>query len=57
MDLFKKKNDDTDKSDLEKKIPDKSGLVKNLDCNIKITEIANKIPNVSSLKKQKNYWN
>ena len=55
MDLFKKKNDDTDKSDLEKKIPDKSGLVKNLDCNIKITEIANKIPNVSSLKKQKNY--
>ena len=41
----------------KKKIPDKSGLVKNLDCNTKITEIENKIPNVSSLKKQKNYSN
>ena len=30
---------DTDKSELENKIPDTSGLVKNTDCNTKITEI------------------
>ena len=32
-----KPNCDTDKSDLEKKIPDTSGLVKKLDYNAKIT--------------------
>ena len=40
---------DTDKSKLEKKIPDTSELVKKLDYNAKITEIENKIPNISGL--------
>ena len=40
---------DTDKSDLEKKIPHTSGLVKKLDYNAKITEIENKIPSISGL--------
>ena len=41
-----KTNYDTDKSDLERKIPDTSGLVKKLDYNAKITEIENKIPSI-----------
>ena len=40
---------DTDKSELEKKIPDTSGLVKNTDYNAKITEIENKIPSIGGL--------
>ena len=40
---------DTDKSELENKIPDTSGLVKKTDYNTKITEIEGKIPDVSSL--------
>ena len=40
---------DTDKSDLENKIPDTSGLLKKLDYNAKITEIQNKIPSISGL--------
>ena len=40
---------DTDKRELEKKIPDASGLDKKTDYNIKITEIECKIPYVSSL--------
>ena len=40
---------DTDKSELENKIPDTSGLVKKTDYNTKITEIAGKIPGISSL--------
>ena len=40
---------DTDKSDLENKIPDTSGLLKKLDYNAKITEIQNKIPGISGL--------
>ena len=58
---------DTDKSELEKKIPDTSGLVKKTDYNAKITEIknkipsvnclaSNKIPDVSSLVKKKRLW-
>ena len=39
----------TDKTELEKKIPDTSGLDKNTDYNIKITEIEGKIPDVSNL--------
>ena len=39
---------DTDKSDLEKKIPDTSGL-KKLDYSAKITKIENKIPSISGL--------
>ena len=39
----------TDKSDLEKKIPDTSRLVTKLDYNAKVPEIENKIPNVSGL--------
>ena len=38
-----------DKSELENKIPDTSGLVKNTDYNIKIAEIEGKIPDVSNL--------
>ena len=37
---------DTDKIDLEKKIPDTSGLVKKTDYNSKITKIEGKIPSI-----------
>ena len=40
---------DTDKSELENKIPDTSGLVKKTDYNTKITEIEVKIPDISNL--------
>ena len=40
---------DTDKLELENKIPDTSGLVKKTEYNTKITEIEGKIPDVSSL--------
>ena len=40
---------DADKSDLEKKITDASGLVKETDYNNKTIEIKNKIPNISGL--------
>ena len=40
---------DTDKSEIENKIPDTSGLVKKTDYNTKITEIENKIPDISNL--------
>ena len=40
---------DTDKSELENKIPDTSGLVKKTDYNTKITEIEGKILDISSL--------
>ena len=39
---------DTDKSELENKIPDASGLVKKTDYNTKITDLENKIPDVSN---------
>ena len=39
----------TDKSELESKIPDTSGLVKKTDYNAKITEIESKIPEISNL--------
>ena len=38
---------DTDKSEIENKIPDTSGIVKKTDCNTKITEIESKIPSIS----------
>ena len=38
----------TDKAELEKKIPNASDLVKKTDYNAKITEIENKIPDVSN---------
>ena len=40
---------DTDKSGLEKKIPDTSDLAKKTDLNAKITEIENKITNITGL--------
>ena len=40
---------DTDKSELENKIPDASGLVKKINCNTKITKIEGKIPDISNL--------
>ena len=40
---------DTDKSELENKIPDTSGLVKKTDYNTKIIEIEGKIPDISNL--------
>ena len=40
---------DTDKSELENKIPDTRGLVKKTDYNTKITEIESKMQDVSSL--------
>ena len=39
----------TDKTELENKIPDTSGLVKKTDYNAKITEIEGKIPSISGL--------
>ena len=39
----------TDKTELENKIPDTSGLVKKTDYNTKITEIEGKIPGISNL--------
>ena len=39
----------TDKTELENKIPDTSGLVKKTDYNTKITEIEDKIPDISNL--------
>ena len=42
---------DTDKSELENKIPDTSGLVKKTDCDSKI-EMEGKIPDVSNLAKK-----
>ena len=44
-----KTKSDTDKSELENKIPDASGLVKKTDYNTKITDLENKIPDVSNL--------
>ena len=46
--VLKTKNN-TDKSELENKIPDTSGLVKKTYYNAKITGIEGKIPDVSSL--------
>ena len=40
---------DTDKSELENKMPDTSGLVKKTDYNTKITDIDGKIPDISNL--------
>ena len=40
---------DTDKSELENKIPATSGLVKKTDCNTKIAETERKIPDVTNL--------
>ena len=40
---------DTDKTELENKIPDTIDLVKMTDYNTKITEIKGKVPGVSSL--------
>ena len=49
-DFFVKTKCDTDKSELEKKIPDTSELVKKLDFNAaKVTEIKNKMPSISGL--------
>ena len=39
----------TDKTELENKIPDTSGLVKKTIYNTKITELENKIPDISNL--------
>ena len=39
----------TDKTELENKIPDTSNLVKKTDYNTKVTEIENKIPDISNL--------
>ena len=39
----------TDKPDLEKEIGDTSGIVKKLDHNVKITEIANRTPIIFGL--------
>ena len=42
-----KTNCDTDKKELENKIPDTSGLPKKTDCNAKITEIQGEIPSIA----------
>ena len=48
-DFLLKKKDNTDKKELENKIPDTSGLVKKTNYNTKITELENKIPDISNL--------
>ena len=40
---------DTDKSEIQNKIPDTSDLVKKVNYNTKITQTEGKIPNISSL--------
>ena len=45
---------DTDKSELENKIPDTSGLVKKTDYDAKISDIEGKIPDISGLATNKN---
>ena len=47
--FFLKTKYDTDKSELENKIPNTGGLVKKTDYNSKITEIESKIPGVNNL--------
>ena len=42
----------TEKTELENKIPDTSGLVTKTNYNTKITELANKIPDISNLAKK-----
>ena len=44
-----KTKDNTNKTELENKIPDTSGLVKKTNYNTKITELENKIPDISNL--------
>ena len=39
----------TDKTELENKVPDTSGLVKKINYNTKITELENKISDMSNL--------
>ena len=48
-DIVLKTKYNTDKTELENKIPDTSGLVKKTDYNAKITEIEGKIPSISGL--------
>ena len=40
---------DTDKSEIESKVPDTSGIVRKTDHNAKITEIEGQIPNIIGL--------
>ena len=51
-DFVLKTNYQKDKTELESKIPDISGLVKKIDCNSKVTKIEGKIPDVSNLATQ-----
>ena len=51
-DFLLKAKYNTDKTELENKIPDTSGLVKITNYNIKITELENKIPDISNLAKK-----
>ena len=48
-DFVLKSNYNTDKTELQNKIPDTSGLVKKTNYNTKITELENKIPDISNL--------
>ena len=48
-DLVLKTKYQTDKTELENKIPDTSGLVKKTNYNTKITEVENRIPDISNL--------
>ena len=48
-DFVLKSKYNTDKAELENKIPDTSGLVKKTNYNTKITELENKIPDISNL--------
>ena len=45
-----KTNYDRDKSEIENKTPDTSGLVKKTDYNAKIIDLEGKIPSISGLK-------
>ena len=48
-DFLLKTKYNTDKTELENKIPDTSGLVKKANYNTKITELENKIPDINNL--------
>ena len=48
-DFVLKTNYNTDKTELEKKIPDTSAVVKKTNYNTKITELEKKVPDISNL--------
>ena len=53
--LVTEQNQETDKTELENKIPNISGLDKKTDYNTKIAELESKIPDISNLATKTHY--